>query len=143
MRFFKIIINILLLFVLLVDNVNASSMRFGFTNPSFGGSPFNASYFISMADKQNQHEEANVKQDPNSLEGFKKQLETQLLSTTAGKISKLVTDTDNPLDKPLKYNVGDLTVEIIPINTTTGQYQIIISDGTSTTTIDVFNNITS
>jgi curli production assembly/transport component CsgF len=136
----KLIQAIVLLSLFLVQHSQASSMRFGFINPSFGGSPFNASYFISMADKQNQNQAKTETQDPNSIEGFKKQLETQLLATTAGKISKLVTDTDNPIDKPVKYSVNDLTIEIIPINTVTGQYQIIISDGTSSTTIDVFNN---
>ena len=54
-----------------------------------------------------------------------------------------MTDTTDPLEQPVKYSVDDLTIEIIPINIQTGQYQIIITDGTSTTTIDVFNNIIS
>jgi hypothetical protein len=90
-----------------------------------------------MADKQNQNQKVNIKEDPSSVAGFKKQLQTQLLSTTAGKISKLVTDTDKPLEEPVKYQVNDLTIEIIPINPATGQYKIIITDGTSSTTIDV------
>lgn len=119
----------------------ASGMRFGFINPSFGGSPFNASFLTSMADKQNQNQKVTTKEDPNSIGAVKKQLESQLLSTTVGKISKLVTDSDNPLSQDVTYNVNGLTIDIIVINEATGQYQIIISDGTSSTTIDVFRNI--
>lgn len=126
-----------------VQSAYASGMRFGFLNPSFGGSPFNASYFTSMADKQNQNQKVTTKDDPNSIAAFKKQIESQLLSTTAGKISKLVTDTDNPINKDVTYSVNGLTIEIKVINPTTGQYQIIISDDSSSTTIDVFNNVTS
>lgn len=137
---------LILAFVLTIfisNTASASGLRFGFLNPSFGGNPFNASYMLSMADKQNQSQKVNNKEDPASVEGFKKQLQTQLLSTTAGKISKLVTDTENPLEEPVKYAVDDLTIEIIPINPETGQYQIVISDGISNTVIDVFNNIFS
>ena len=139
----KFIMYVFLMLYVCGGITSASGVRFGFNNPSFGGSPFNASYFISMADKQNQNQKVINKEDPSSVSGFKKQLETQLLSTTAGKISKLVTDTTDPLEQPVKYSVDDLTIEIIPINIQTGQYQIIITDGTSTTTIDVFNNIIS
>ena len=123
-----------------INHASASGMRFGFTNPAFGGSPFNSTYLMGMADKQNQNKPVTEKLDPSSVEGFKKQLQTQLLSTTAGKISKLVTDSENPITKPIKYNIDDLSIEIVPINPETGQYQIIITDGTSTTVIDVFNN---
>jgi curli production assembly/transport component CsgF len=123
-----------------IPAVSASDLRFGFTNPSFGGSPFNGSFLLSMADKQNQNKPVTEKDDPSSVNGFKKQLEGQLLSTTAGKISKLVTDSENPIDKPVTYNVNDLKIEIIPINPDTGQYQIVISKGNEKTVIDVFNN---
>ncbi len=127
----------------IISSANASGLRFGFNTPAFGGSPFAASYYMSMADRQNQNQKIVNKEDPSSVEGFKKQLQTQLLSTTAGKISKLVTDSDNPLTQPLNYAVDNLTITVTPINPDTGQYQIIISDGTTTTTIDVFNNIPS
>lgn len=115
----------------------ASPTRFTFNTPAFGGSPFAAAYYMSMADRQNQNQKITNKEDPSSLEGFKKQLQTQLLSTTAAKISKLVTDSENPLTQPVNYAVDNLTITVTPINPDTGQYQIIISDGTGTTTIDV------
>jgi curli production assembly/transport component CsgF len=66
----------------------ASPLKFRFTNPAFGGSPLNASFFLNMAENQKQFKEKEEDQSFN--EKLKEQIESRLLTAVATKIADAV-----------------------------------------------------
>jgi len=67
----------------------ADEMTFKFTNPSFGGNPFNSSHLLAVAGAQNDNERPPTPKETQS-EQFVRLLQSRLLSALAGQVSDAI-----------------------------------------------------
>lgn len=71
---------------------SASELVFQFTNPSFGGNPFNSAHLLGTANAQNDYTDPNVRRTAGATAGlsqgdlFARQLESRLLSGLANQV---------------------------------------------------------
>lgn len=68
---------------------HADEMTFKFTNPSFGGNPFNSSHLLGVANAQNDNERPSTAKETQS-EQFVRLLQSRLLSALAGQVSDAI-----------------------------------------------------
>lgn len=72
----------------------AQDLTFQFVNPSFGGSSFNSSHLLSLAEIQNQHtDDGSTKASIGSSQSdlFVRQLQSRLLSSLSSGLSEVIT----------------------------------------------------
>ena len=97
-------------------------------NPSFGGSPYNASWLMASAQAQNRHvaePEGYTRPDP--IDDFEYSLNRALLSRLSRKILDEAFGEESLLpegETEAQYTVGDYTIDI----TTDGQINVQITD---------------
>ena len=76
-------------FLALTGAANADELTFKFTNPSFGGNPFNSSHLLAVAGAQNDNERPPTPKETQS-EQFVRLLQSRLLSSLAGQVSDAI-----------------------------------------------------
>lgn len=68
----------------------AEEMRFEFTNPSFGGNPFNSSHLLAVANAQNDNERPSSATQQSQADQFVRLLQSRLLSALASQVSDAI-----------------------------------------------------
>lgn len=68
----------------------ASDLTFQFTNPSFGGNPFNSSHLIGIANAQNKEKDPDAIDRSDPAQQFLRTLQSRLLSTLATQITNVI-----------------------------------------------------
>ncbi|MET0154865.1 MAG: curli assembly protein CsgF [Rickettsiales bacterium] len=87
---------------------DASPVRFRFTNPAFGGSPLNASFFLNSAEAQKQFKE---KEETQSLKKrLEDQVESRLIAAVSSQIAEAITD--SPGEQVIVLNDGGIVIRI-------------------------------
>jgi curli production assembly/transport component CsgF len=127
-----------LLFVL-VDTTEATELIWTPINPSFGGSPYNASWLMASAQAQNRHVEktsSSKKEDP--FEDFEYNLKRQYIYALSSKIIDEAFGEEGLLPEgqtEAHYTIGDFRIDIDG----NGQLTIMITDMStgSSTTVEV------
>lgn len=128
MRTVKILL--IALFSLTASHLFAQQFVFSFINPSFGGSPLNASWLLQSAQVQSDYQQKNSGQNgPNatSLEDFATNLNNQILYSLANAIVQKQFGNTDKLKEGL-YNVG--------------QFRINIGTGANGLVVTIFDNST-
>lgn len=113
----KTLYTILILFLLSLagNQVKAQDFVFTFTNPAFGGNPYNYSWLMESADKQNKYkgeEEADsddLSDDP--LTSFQTDLGYSIIGSLTDKIDQEIIGSNNSLT-PGQYEVGNYNIRI-------------------------------
>ena len=80
-------------FLAFATDAGAQDMTFGFISPSFGGSSFNSSHLLALADIQNQHTDTGTVGSTGSSQSdlFVRQLQSRLLSSLSAGLSEVIT----------------------------------------------------
>ena len=65
-------------------------MRFQFTNPSFGGNPFNSSHLLGVANAQNDNERPSTASQQSQADQFVRLLQSRLLSALASQVGDAI-----------------------------------------------------
>jgi len=76
------------------SHVGAQDVTFQFTNPSFGGNPFNSSHLIGLAETQNQftgRSGGTAARSSTQSDLFVRQLQSRLLSSLSSSLSETIT----------------------------------------------------
>jgi curli production assembly/transport component CsgF len=68
----------------------ADEMRFQFTNPSFGGNPFNSSHLLGVANAQNDNERPRSESQQSQADQFVRLLQSRLLSALASQVGESI-----------------------------------------------------
>ncbi|MDX2233477.1 MAG: curli assembly protein CsgF [Hyphomonadaceae bacterium] len=68
----------------------ADELKFQFTNPSFGGNPFNSSHLLSIANAQNDNERPRSETEQSQADQFVRLLQSRLLSSLASQVSDAI-----------------------------------------------------
>jgi curli production assembly/transport component CsgF len=68
----------------------ADELKFQFTNPSFGGNPFNSSHLLSVANAQNDNERPSTASQQSQADQFVRLLQSRLLSALASQVSDAI-----------------------------------------------------
>ena len=68
----------------------ASDLKFEFTNPSFGGNPFNSSHLLAIANGQNDYDDPDAIDRSDPAQQFLRSLQSRLLSALAGQITDVI-----------------------------------------------------
>ncbi|WP_320053699.1 curli assembly protein CsgF [uncultured Acetobacteroides sp.] len=108
----------------------AQQLTFSFINPSFGGSPLNASWLMQSAQVQSdykQKEASTTDKSDSELDEFAKNLNNQILYSLSNAIIQKQFGTDNKLKEGV-YNIG--------------KYRINIGSGSGGVTVTIFDNST-
>lgn len=82
------------LFIFSNPLAHAQDLTFQFTSPSFGGSSFNSSHLLALADIQNQFVDDGSSRTPTSSSQsdlFVRQLQSRLLSSLSSGLSEVIT----------------------------------------------------
>lgn len=69
---------------------SADELKFQFTNPSFGGNPFNSSHLLSVANAQNDNERPSSASQQSQADQFVRLLQSRLLSALASQVSDAI-----------------------------------------------------
>lgn len=69
---------------------HADEMAFQFTNPSFGGNPFNSSHLLAVANAQNDNERPASSTRQSQADQFVRLLQSRLLSALATQVSDAI-----------------------------------------------------
>jgi Curli production assembly/transport component CsgF. len=120
---------LLLVFMSWAGSALAQQLTFSFINPSFGGSPLNASWLLQSAQVQSdykQKEASAADKSQTDLEQFASNLNNQILYSLANAIiQKQFGSLDSGLKEGL-YNIG--------------KYRINIGNGSGGLTVTIFDN---
>jgi curli production assembly/transport component CsgF len=65
-------------------------MKFEFTNPSFGGNPFNSGHLLGVANAQNDNERPSSATQQSQADQFVRLLQSRLLSSLASQVSDAI-----------------------------------------------------
>lgn len=76
--------------VLGATSARADEMRYQFTNPSFGGNPFNSSHLLAVANAQNDHDKPSTASQQTQADQFVRLLQSRLLSALASQVSEAI-----------------------------------------------------
>ena len=93
---------------------SASELVFQFTNPSFGGNPFNSAHLLGIANAQNDYSDPSVRRAATATAGlsqgdlFARQLESRLLSGLANQVVDAIFG-QNPQERGT-IRFGDQTI---------------------------------
>lgn len=68
----------------------ASDLQFEFTNPSFGGNPFNSSHLLAIANSQNDYDDPDAVDRSDPAQQFLRSLQSRLLSALASQITDVI-----------------------------------------------------
>jgi curli production assembly/transport component CsgF len=71
-------------------SARADEQVFQFTNPSFGGNPFNSSHLLAIANAQNDNERPSASSRQSQSEQFVRLLQSRLLSALATQVSDAI-----------------------------------------------------
>ncbi len=77
-------------FVLGATAAQADEMRYQFTNPSFGGNPFNSSHLLAVANAQNDNDKPSTASQQTQADQFVRLLQSRLLSALASQVSEAI-----------------------------------------------------
>lgn len=115
----------------LATSVSASELRYTPLNPSFGGSPFNSSHFLSRASAQNSHERPTTTQSDS--ETFARTLQSAIVNQAAFSIANTIF-TPAPGTYGVRQTAYDgTTTRIDYIQNADGNVTTIIVDKTNNT----------
>jgi len=89
----------------------ASDLVFQFTNPSFGGNPFNSSHLIAIANGQNDFDDPDAVDRSDPAAQFLRTLQSRLLSALATQITDVIFG-ENAQDSGL-IQFGDQEVSFV------------------------------
>lgn len=95
--------------VLCAQGAAADDMRFQFTNPSFGGNPFNSSHLLGVANAQNDNERPASATQQSQADQFVRLLQSRLLSSLASQVSDAILGENAQPTGRIVY--GEQTVE--------------------------------
>ena len=111
---------------------SASEVRYKPVNPSFGGSSFNSSHLLAIADANNHYKEPQ--KDYNSVDNFSRTITNSLLSRISSEIADQIYG-ENAQDSG-NFTIGDTRIDF---NRSNGQVLVNINDlGTgATTTVEI------
>lgn len=118
------------IFCITSSDLFAQQLVFGFTNPSFGGNPLNASWLLQSAQAQSDYQQRNDNangSNATSLEDFATNLNNQILYSLANAIIQKQFGNTDKLKEGL-YNVG--------------QFRINIGSGSNGLIVTIFDNST-
>lgn len=87
----------------------ADEMKYQFTNPSFGGNPFNSSHLLSVANAQNDHDRPSTANQQSQADQFVRLLQSRLLSALASQVSEAILGENSQPTGRIVY--GTQTVE--------------------------------
>lgn len=121
---------LLAIFCFATSHLFAQQFVFGFTNPSFGGNPLNASWLLQSAQAQSDYQQKNSNgnaSNATSLEDFATNLNNQILYSLANAIIQKQFGNTDKLKEGL-YNVG--------------QFRINIGSGANGLIVTIFDNST-
>lgn len=85
-----------------------------FTNPSFGGNPFNSAHLLGVANAQNKFTESEARsalRDQSQSDLFVRQLQSRLLSSLAGQVNDAIFGEDAQDQGRIVF--GDQTIEFV------------------------------
>lgn len=68
----------------------ADELTFQFTNPSFGGNPFNSNHLLAVANAQNDNERPSSASQQSQADQFVRLLQSRLLSALASQVSDAI-----------------------------------------------------
>lgn len=88
---------------------SAEEMRFQFTNPSFGGNPFNSAHLLGIANAQNDNERPSTSNAQTQADQFVRLLQSRLLSALASQVGDAILGEDAQPTGRIVY--GTQTVE--------------------------------
>jgi len=112
----------------------ATQLTYVPVNPSFGGSPLNASMLLSKAQLQNTHTAPTTAKTYDQT--FQESLQRSYLNKLIGEITDFAfgdADEDNPLNNgDFSFQSGDYTVDIIASDSETVTVTITGTDGSET-----------
>jgi len=110
----------------------AGDLVFGFTNPTFGGNPNNASGLLANANAQNSTQAPTTAQQ-SALDKFTQSLQSAMLTKLQSTVTGVVFDNKGTLVTGTQYTAGDYQVTIIVNPDKTVSLQTLeISSGNST-----------
>ena len=78
------------LLALTTPSARADEMRYQFTNPSFGGNPFNSSHLLAVANAQNDNDKPSTASQQSQADQFVRLLQSRLLSALASQVSEAI-----------------------------------------------------
>lgn len=102
---------------LIVQELKAQDFVFSFVNPAFGGNPYNYSWLLSSADKQNKYDDKKEEEDENSdlfgdpLEEFQTDLGRSIIGSLSDRINTTILGENQNL-APGQYEIGNYNVRI-------------------------------
>eukprot|EP01156_Anaeramoeba_ignava_P015307 Anaeramoba_ignava/a612646_5.p1 GENE.a612646_5~~a612646_5.p1 ORF type:complete len:143 (+),score=13.48 a612646_5:453-881(+) len=108
---------IFFLFSLMAQETKAQDFVFTFTNPAFGGNPYNYSWLMESANKQNKYDDEEEDQeqenmyDDDPLKRLQDDLNYSILNSLNQKINSDLLDMNADL-QPGVYNLGNYTIRI-------------------------------
>jgi curli production assembly/transport component CsgF len=114
-------------------SVQASPTNFTFTNPSFGGSPLNGSYFLALTEAQKKFKAKEKEQTV--ADQFKDQFQSRVLGALVTKVvDELQGNIGKPGDSSGTFEVAGIKVryEVIGNNVT-----LFVNDGLTETSLTV------
>ncbi|MEL7188831.1 MAG: curli assembly protein CsgF [Pseudomonadota bacterium] len=74
----------------ITTSASASDLVFEFTNPSFGGNPFNSSHLLAVANAQNDTTDPDAIDRTDPAQQFLRTLNSRLLSALATQVTDLI-----------------------------------------------------
>lgn len=94
----------------------AQDFVFTFVNPAFGGNPYNYSWLLESADKQNKYDDEEEEEEESSLFGdpleeFQSDLGRSIVSSLSDRINTSVLGENQDLS-PGSYEVGNYNIRI-------------------------------
>lgn len=100
--------------VLLISTASAahaSEVVFQFTNPSFGGNPFNSSHLQGIANSQNKYTDPDAVDRSDPAAQFLRTLQSRLLSTLATQITDVIFGEDAQESGTIQF--GDQEISFV------------------------------
>lgn len=94
-----------------VTTASASELTFEFTNPSFGGNPFNSAHLLAIANAQNDQEDPDAIDRNDPAQQFLRTLNSRLLSAVATQITDLIFGEDAQPSGTVRF--GDQEVSFV------------------------------
>lgn len=104
----------------------ASTLTYVPTNPSFGGSPFNSSHLLGIANATNKYEDPASRRANDPAKQFVDQLQSRLLSTVANQIADRIFG-ENPAESG-HFTFGDQVIDFVR--------------GAESVTLTIYNSVT-
>ncbi len=92
-------------------SASASDLTFQFTNPSFGGNPFNSAHLLAIANAQNNETDPNEVDRSDPAQQFLRTLNSRLLSAVATQITDLIFGDDAQDSGTIRF--GDQEVSFV------------------------------